>query len=66
MLTGKPTGRSLSGRARRRWEENIRKDLKDIVVNFIDSALDWDYCVALLNVAMNLRVLQAMELIAIQ
>ena len=30
MLTGKPTGKSLLGRPRRRWEDNIRMDLEDI------------------------------------
>ena len=28
MLTGKPTGRRPLGRPRRRWEDNIRIDLK--------------------------------------
>ena len=41
MLTGKPTGRP-----RRRWEDNIRMDLKYIRINmrdWVDSALDSDY-----------------------
>ena len=33
ILTGKPTGKRLSGRPRRRWEANIRTDLKEIGVN---------------------------------
>ena len=28
ILTGKPTGKRLLGRPRRRWEDNIRMDLK--------------------------------------
>ena len=28
ILTGKPTGRRPLGRPRRRWEDNIRKDLE--------------------------------------
>ena len=28
ILTGKPTGKRLLGRPRRRWENNIRMDLK--------------------------------------
>jgi hypothetical protein len=27
---GKPEGRSLLGRPRRRWEDNIRMDLREI------------------------------------
>ena len=30
ILTGKPTGRRLLGRPRRRWEDNIRMDLEEI------------------------------------
>ena len=28
ILTGKPTGKRPSGRARRRWEDNIRMNLE--------------------------------------
>ena len=30
ILTGKPTGKRLLGRPRRRWENNIRMDLEEI------------------------------------
>ena len=30
ILTGKPTGKRPLGSPRRRWEDNIRMDLKDI------------------------------------
>ena len=30
IVTGKPTGKRPSGRPRRRWEDNIRMDLKEI------------------------------------
>ena len=30
MFTGKPTGKRPLGRPRRRWEDNIRMDLKEI------------------------------------
>ena len=30
ILTGKPTGKRPLGRPRRRWEDNIRMDLKEI------------------------------------
>jgi hypothetical protein len=33
MLTSKPTGNSLLGRPRRRWEDDVRMDLKEIGVN---------------------------------
>ena len=59
ILTGKPTGKRPFGRPRRRWEDNIRMDLKEISINtrnWIDSAQDRDYWRALVNAAMNLRV----------
>jgi len=48
------------GRPRRSWEDNIRKELEEIGINtgnWVDSALDRDYWRALVNAAMNLRVL---------
>ena len=33
MLSGKPTGKRPLGRPRRRWEDNIRMDLKKIGIN---------------------------------
>ena len=33
ILTGKPTGKSLLGRPRHRWKDNIRIDLKEIGIN---------------------------------
>ena len=33
MLTGKPTIKRLLGRPRRRWENNIRMDFKEMGVN---------------------------------
>ena len=41
ILAGKPTGKRPLGRPRRRWEDNIRMDLKEIDIstrNWIDSA----------------------------
>ena len=35
ILTGKSTGKRPRGRPRRRWEDNIRMDLKEIVVRDI-------------------------------
>ena len=33
ISTGKPTGKRPLGRPRRRWEDNIRMDLKEIGIN---------------------------------
>ena len=47
------------GRPRRRWEDNIRMDLKEIGINtrnWVGSARDRDYWRALVNAALNLRV----------
>ena len=33
MLTGTPTGNTNLGRPRRRWEDNIKMDLKEIGIN---------------------------------
>ena len=52
----------------RRWEDNIKMDLKEIGVSvrsWIDSAPDRDYWRALVNAALNLQVSYAMELVFI-
>ena len=59
FLTGKPTGKRPLGRPRRRLEDNMRIDLKEIGVNtrnWVDTTLDWDYWVVLVTVASNLWV----------
>ena len=33
IFTGKPTGKRPLGRPRRRWEDNIRMDIKNIDIN---------------------------------
>ena len=56
ILKSNPTGI----RPRRRWEDNIRMDLKEIGTstrNWVDSAQDKDYWRALVNAALNLRIL---------
>jgi hypothetical protein len=43
ILTGKLTGKRHLGKPRRRWEDNIRMDLKEISINtrnWVDSAQD--------------------------
>ena len=57
ILTGKPTGKRPLGK--RRWEDHIRMDLKEISINtrnWVDLAQDMDYWRALVNAALNLRV----------
>ena len=59
ILTDNHTGKRPSGRASRRWEGNIRMDLKKMSVNtrnWVDSAQDRDYWRALVNAALNLQV----------
>jgi hypothetical protein len=59
ILTGKPTGKRSLGRPRRRWEDNIRMNLKQIVINtrnWVGLAQDKDYWTALVNAVLNLRV----------
>jgi hypothetical protein len=59
ILIGKPAGKKPLGRPRRRWEDNIRMDLKEMGINtrnWVDSAQDRDYWRALVNAALILRV----------
>ena len=52
-------GKIPIGRPRRRWENNIRMDLKEVDIstkNWVDSAQDGDYWRALVNAALNFRV----------
>ena len=66
VLTGEPSGKRPLGRLRRRWEDNIRMDLKELGISMrnIDSAQDKDYWTALVSAALNQRVPQAMELLS--
>jgi hypothetical protein len=59
ILICKPTGKRPLGRPRRRWEDNIRKNLKEMGVNtrnWVDFSQDRDYWRALVNSALNLWV----------
>jgi hypothetical protein len=59
ILVGRPEGRRPLGRPRRRWEDNIKMDLTEIVfgnVDWIQWARDRDRWRALVNTVMNLRV----------
>jgi hypothetical protein len=58
-LVGKPEGKRPLGRPRRRWEDNIRMDLKEIAwesVDWIHLTQDMDQWWALMNTVANLRV----------
>jgi hypothetical protein len=59
ILVGRPEWRRPLGRPRRRWEDNISMDLREVGfgdVDWIDLAQDRDRWRALLNTVMNLRV----------
>jgi len=59
VLVGKPEGRRPLGRPRRRWEDNIRMDLRKVgceCVEWMELAQDRDRCCALVSAVMNLRV----------
>ena len=59
IVIGKPAGKRPLERPRRRWEDNIRMDLKEMSINtrnWVDSTQDRDYWRDLVNAALNLRV----------
>ena len=59
ILTGTPAGKRPLGKPRRRWEDTIRMDIKEMGINtrnWVDSAQDTDYWRALVNATLNLRV----------
>jgi hypothetical protein len=58
-LVGKPEGRRPLGRPRRRWEDNIKMDLREVGwegTDWIDLAQDRDRWRSLVYTVMNLRV----------
>jgi hypothetical protein len=61
VLVGKPKGRTLLGRPRRRWEDGIRVDLQEVGrgegVEWIQLAQDRDLWWVLVNTVMYVRVL---------
>ena len=64
VLVGKPEGWRLRGRPRRRWEDNIKMDLREGWMGghrLIDLAQDRDRWRALVNTVMNLLVPQNAE-----
>jgi hypothetical protein len=60
VLVGKPEGKGPLGRPRRRWENGIRMDLREISlggVDWIRLAQDRDRWRAFVSAVMNLQVL---------
>jgi hypothetical protein len=60
VLVGKPEGKRPLGRPRRRWEDGVRMDLKEIGlggVDWIRLAQDSGWWQAVVSVVMNIRVL---------
>jgi len=58
-LVGEPEGKRPLGRSRRRWEDNIRMDLREIereAVDWMHLAQDTDHQRALVNAVMDLLV----------
>ena len=59
VLVGKPEGKRPLGRPRRRWEDNIKIDLREVgggCGDWIELSQDRDRWRALVNTVMNLRV----------
>jgi hypothetical protein len=60
VLVGKPEGKRPLGRPRRRWEDGIRMDVREIGLGFVDwirLAQDRDRWRAVVSAVMKLRVL---------
>jgi len=58
VLVGKPEGKRPLGRPRRRWEDNIKKDLQELGGGFgdwMELAQDRDRWRALMSTVTNLR-----------
>jgi hypothetical protein len=58
-MVGKPGGKRLLGRTRRKWVDNIKMDLREVGwggMDWINMAEDRDRWRALVNSVMNLRV----------
>ena len=59
VLVGKPEGKRLLGRPRRRWEDNIKMDLQEVggcCGAWMELVQDRDRWRALVSTVMNLRV----------
>jgi hypothetical protein len=64
MLVGKPKGKRPLGNPRRKWVDNIKMDLREIVwggMGWIDVAQDRDQWRTLVNTVVNLRALNLLQ-----
>ena len=58
-LVGKPEGKTTFGRLRRRWDDNIKRDLQEVGcggLDWIELVQDRERWRALMNAVMNLGV----------
>ena len=59
VLVGKPEGKRLLGRPRRKWEDNIRKEVQEVGLGYEDLiglAQDRDRWRALVSAVRNIRI----------
>ena len=58
VLVGKPEGKRPLGRPRRRWEDDVKMDLREVGGggDWVELAQDRDRWRALVNTVMNFRV----------
>jgi hypothetical protein len=59
VLVGRPEGKRPMGRPRRKWEDNMKMDLREMGIegrNWIQLAQDRVQCRAFVNTVMNLRI----------
>jgi hypothetical protein len=59
ILAGKPEGKRPLGKPRRRWNDNIKMDVREIGwggMDWVHMAQDRDHWRAFVNTVMNLRV----------
>jgi hypothetical protein len=59
VLVGRPEGKRPLGRPRRRWEDNIKKDLQEVGcggIDWIDLTQDRDTWRTLVNAVMNIPI----------
>jgi hypothetical protein len=59
VLVGKPEGKRQLGRPRRRWEDNIKRDLEEVggvCGDWMERAQDRDRWRTLVNTVMNIGV----------
>ena len=65
VLVGKPEGKRPLGRPRRRWEDNIKMDLQEVVGDcgdWMELAQDRDGWRALVSTVINFRVSKKREI----